>query len=104
MLSDVLRSRKVSAGDAASLAAFPVASDSSLTSVRELTAAESALSTEGGTSDGRFVAPTGAEVVELGPVNATIHKVNECVKVEDLELLSKIYERVTEILLADARR
>ncbi len=74
------------------------------TAVREVAGRESALSTEGGTSDGRFVAPTGAEVVELGPVNATIHKINECVRIEDLELLSKIYQRVIEILLVDGRR
>lgn len=52
------------------------------------------LSTTGGTSDGRFIAALCPEVVELGPVNATIHKVNECVAVSDLEPLSRIYERV----------
>jgi len=57
------------------------------------------LSTAGGTSDGRFIAPTGAQVVELGPVNATIHKVNECVKADDLETLSGIYEGILEKLL-----
>jgi succinyl-diaminopimelate desuccinylase len=55
--------------------------------------------TTGGTSDGRFIAPTGAEVVELGPVNATIHKINECVAVADLDTLSTIYERMLERLL-----
>lgn len=50
-----------------------------------------ALSTAGGTSDGRFIAPTGAQVIELGPVNATIHKVNECVRVDDLNTLTAIY-------------
>ena len=50
--------------------------------------------TGGGTSDGRFVAPTGAEVVEVGPLNQTIHKLNECVRVEDLDTLSAIYERI----------
>ncbi|MDA8621650.1 succinyl-diaminopimelate desuccinylase [Psychrosphaera sp.] len=49
------------------------------------------LSTSGGTSDGRFIAPTGAQVIELGPCNATIHKVNECVKMRDLELLTDMY-------------
>ncbi len=78
--------------------------DAVKTSVRELTGAESALSTEGGTSDGRFVAPTGAEVVELGPVNATIHKIDEHVRTEDLELLSRIYEKVMEILLVNRGR
>lgn len=57
------------------------------------------LSTAGGTSDGRFIAPTGAEVIELGPVNATIHKVNECVAAEDLLLLTDIYETILEQLL-----
>lgn len=52
------------------------------------------LSTSGGTSDGRFIAPTGAQVVELGPVNATIHKINECVLADDLPRLSQIYESV----------
>lgn len=52
------------------------------------------LSTAGGTSDGRFIAPTGAELVELGPVNATIHKVNECVRIADLDKLTDVYEAV----------
>ncbi len=58
------------------------------------------LSTAGGTSDGRFVAPTGAEVVEIGPVNATIHKIDECVRVADLEPLARIYLGVMQALLA----
>jgi len=58
------------------------------------------LSTSGGTSDGRFIAPTGAQVVELGPVNATIHKVNECVKISDIEQLADIYELSLINLLA----
>ncbi len=72
--------------------------------IRQITGCETELSTEGGTSDGRFIAPTGTEVVELGPVNATIHKIDECVRVEDLDLLSRIYERVMEILLVGGRR
>ncbi|HEY8540618.1 MAG TPA: succinyl-diaminopimelate desuccinylase [Steroidobacteraceae bacterium] len=59
------------------------------------------LSTTGGTSDGRFIAPTGAQVVELGVVNATIHKVNECVRVADIGTLSKIYERIMELMLIE---
>ncbi len=59
-----------------------------------------ALSTGGGTSDGRFIAPTGAEVVELGPVNASIHQVNEWVAVEDLAKLTEVYAAVLENLLA----
>ena len=58
------------------------------------------LSTAGGTSDGRFIAPTGAQVLELGPLNATIHQVDECVSVADLDLLSAMYERILENLLA----
>jgi succinyl-diaminopimelate desuccinylase len=50
------------------------------------------LETTGGTSDGRFIAPTGAQVVELGPCNATIHKVNECVSINDLNLLADMYQ------------
>ena len=60
---------------------------------------ETELSTSGGTSDGRFIAPTGAEVVELGPLNATIHQVNEHVGCEDLDNLSRIYEATLSNLL-----
>lgn len=58
------------------------------------------LSTTGGTSDGRFIAPTGAQVVELGVTNATIHKVNENVRVDDIVTLTGMYERVMELMLA----
>jgi succinyl-diaminopimelate desuccinylase len=64
------------------------------------TGLQTELSTAGGTSDGRFIAPTGAQVVELGPVNATIHQVDECVGVEELDRLSAIYRRILERLLA----
>ncbi|WP_017347718.1 succinyl-diaminopimelate desuccinylase [Pantoea sp. A4] len=57
------------------------------------------LLTTGGTSDGRFIARMGAQVVELGPVNATIHKINECVKAADLQTLSRMYQRIMEQLL-----
>ncbi|WP_299772885.1 succinyl-diaminopimelate desuccinylase [uncultured Pseudoteredinibacter sp.] len=57
------------------------------------------LSTAGGTSDGRFIAPTGAQVVELGPVNATIHKVDECVNAEDLDKLQDVYQGILKNLL-----
>ena len=73
--------------------------DATRRAIREATGTECELSTDGGTSDGRFIAPTGAEVVELGPRNATIHKVNECVAVEDLDTLSRIYEGVLRGLL-----
>jgi len=58
-------------------------------------------STSGGTSDGRFIAPHGTEVVELGPINRTIHQIDEHVAVRDLDVLSAIYERVLEELLGD---
>jgi succinyl-diaminopimelate desuccinylase len=58
------------------------------------------LSTGGGTSDGRFIAPMGAQVIELGVPNGTIHKVDECVRVEDIERLHRLYLRTLEILLA----
>lgn len=67
--------------------------------VADVTGLTPTLSTGGGTSDGRFIAPTGAEVVELGVVNASIHKVNEHVRVDDIETLSRIYTRVLELLL-----
>lgn len=76
--------------------------DAARAAIRDITGIEAELSTGGGTSDGRFIAPTGAEVVELGPLNATIHKVNECVGVEDLGRLSRIYRRLMELLLASA--
>lgn len=66
---------------------------------RELCGIEPEQSTGGGTSDGRFIAPLGAEVVELGPVNATIHKVDECVSVSDLEKLPGLYRAICERLL-----
>ncbi len=63
-------------------------------SVTEVTGIIPERSTAGGTSDGRFIAPTGTEVVELGPCNATIHKIDECVKIDDLDKLSQIYESI----------
>lgn len=59
--------------------------------IKTVTGRTATLSTSGGTSDGRFIAPTGAEVLELGPCNATIHQINECVSVEDLVNLADIY-------------
>jgi succinyl-diaminopimelate desuccinylase len=67
--------------------------------VHEATGLLPTLSTSGGTSDGRFIAPYGIDVVELGPINATIHKVNESVSVADLEALERIYFRIAELLL-----
>ncbi len=67
--------------------------------IRDITGQVTEFSTSGGTSDGRFIAPTGAQVVELGPPNATIHQVDENVNIDDLEKLSLIYERILEIML-----
>jgi len=69
--------------------------------IEEVCGYRPAINTAGGTSDGRFIAPTGAQVLELGPLNATIHKVNECVSVDDLDTLSRIYESLLEKLLLD---
>ena len=77
-----------------------VLTDAVSAAVREVTGRAPAFSTTGGTSDGRFIAPTGAQVVELGVANATIHKVNESVLVDDIEQLSRAYERLMEKLLA----
>lgn len=74
--------------------------DAMQAAVAAVTGGQAELSTAGGTSDGRFIAPTGAEVAELGPVNATIHKIDECVRVDDLPALSRIYKSVMERLLA----
>ena len=68
--------------------------------IKDICGFETELSTAGGTSDGRFIAPTGAQVVELGPLNATIHQVDECVAVKDLEILSDVYEKMLVNLLA----
>ncbi|QSX32052.1 succinyl-diaminopimelate desuccinylase [Shewanella avicenniae] len=73
--------------------------DATREAIFETTGVNTDAQTSGGTSDGRFIAPTGAQVIELGPVNATIHKVNECVSVADLELLAQCYQRILEKLL-----
>jgi succinyl-diaminopimelate desuccinylase len=67
--------------------------------IRTITGLETRLSTAGGTSDGRFIAPTGAQVVELGPISASIHKIDEHVRAEDLEILSRIYSAILARLL-----
>lgn len=76
--------------------------DATVASIRDITGLETELSTSGGTSDGRFIAPTGAQVVELGPINATIHKLNEQVLAADLPRLAAIYKRILERLLLQA--
>ncbi|MDN3518372.1 succinyl-diaminopimelate desuccinylase [Aquisalimonas lutea] len=88
-----------------SLSAQPFATESgpllraTVEAIRAETGRDAALSTGGGTSDGRFIAPTGAQVLELGPLNATIHQIDENVPVADLDTLSRIYERILEGLL-----
>lgn len=64
--------------------------------ISDKTGSRPKLSTDGGTSDGRFIAPYGVEVVELGPVNATIHQVNECVSLQDLQMLESVYFSICE--------
>ena len=73
--------------------------DAIVQSVSEHTGALPELSTGGGTSDGRFISPAGVDVVELGPVNASIHKVDEHVSVEDVVTLTGMYKRIMELLL-----
>ena len=67
--------------------------------IKTVTGVDAELSTTGGTSDGRFIVDVCPQVVEFGPVNATIHKVNECIALEDLETLPRIYGKVLEYLL-----
>jgi len=67
--------------------------------IYELTGSTTVLSTGGGTSDGRFIAPSGAQLIELGPINETIHKVNECVRIDDLDTLSLTYSKILENIL-----
>jgi succinyl-diaminopimelate desuccinylase len=73
--------------------------DAAKKSIYEITGIQTELSTAGGTSDGRFIAPTGSQVIELGPLNETIHKINEGVAIKDLDDLSLIYEKIMENLL-----
>jgi succinyl-diaminopimelate desuccinylase len=67
--------------------------------VAAVTGVEPQLSTGGGTSDGRFIAPSGTEVVEFGAVNQSIHKVNEHIRVDDIEPMKQVYRRVLETML-----
>jgi succinyl-diaminopimelate desuccinylase len=75
-------------------------SQAAVDAISAVTGAAPQLSTGGGTSDGRFIAPLGAQVVELGVTNATIHKVNECVRIEEIGLLHRMYRGVLDRLLA----
>lgn len=67
--------------------------------ILEITGLNTELSTSGGTSDGRFIAPSGAQVLELGPLNESIHKINENIKVNDINRLSEIYQKILQNLL-----
>jgi succinyl-diaminopimelate desuccinylase len=74
--------------------------DAVANAIKQVTGIETELSTSGGTSDGRFIADICPQVIELGPLNATIHKLNECVAVDDLDALSEIYYLTLVKLLA----
>ncbi|MBK7356079.1 succinyl-diaminopimelate desuccinylase [Propionivibrio sp.] len=74
--------------------------EASLRSIREITGVEAELSTTGGTSDGRFIANLCPQVIEIGPINASIHKIDECVEIASLAKLSAIYRRILEQLLS----
>ena len=75
--------------------------DATHAAIKTITGFETQDDTGGGTSDGRFIAPTGAQVLELGPLNESIHKINEHVAVADLEVLSAIYEQILVNLLVN---
>lgn len=75
--------------------------DATHAAIKTVTGFETVDDTGGGTSDGRFIAPTGAQVLELGPLNESIHKINEHVAVADLEILSAIYEQILVNLLVN---
>jgi succinyl-diaminopimelate desuccinylase len=76
-----------------------ILSDTTVRAVEDELKITPKLSTAGGTSDGRFIAPMGAQVIELGVINESIHKVNECVRVADIDALQRIYRRLLERLL-----
>lgn len=73
--------------------------DATCKAIKDTCGYDTELSTAGGTSDGRFIAPTGTQVIELGPLNATIHQINEHVNTDDLDTLSDVYEKILENLL-----
>jgi succinyl-diaminopimelate desuccinylase len=73
--------------------------DATCAAIRAVCGIDTELSTSGGTSDGRFIAPTGAQVLELGPVNASIHKIDENIDIDQLEQLTAIYREILARLL-----
>ncbi|WP_317931868.1 succinyl-diaminopimelate desuccinylase [Halioxenophilus sp. WMMB6] len=74
--------------------------NATVSAIKAVTGIETQLSTAGGTSDGRFIAPTGTQVIELGPINATIHQLDEHVSIADLDHISAVYEGILARLLA----
>jgi succinyl-diaminopimelate desuccinylase len=72
--------------------------------IRKVAGIETELSTTGGTSDGRFIADICPQVVECGPTNRTIHKINECIALDDLDILPRIYEQILVEVLGDPQR
>ncbi len=78
--------------------------DACVAVIQQQTKQHPELSTTGGTSDGRFIKPYGVEVIELGPVNATIHQINESVSLEDLDRLADLYYAIAEVLLGKANK
>ena len=73
--------------------------DAAQQAIKKITGIDTELSTAGGTSDGRFIAPTGAQVLELGPINESIHKINENIDFASIDVLSDIYEEMLTLLL-----
>ena len=73
--------------------------DATTRAIKEVTGVDTVLSTTGGTSDGRFIAVICPQIVEFGPTNASIHKIDECIRLDELEVLPKIYQRIIENLL-----
>jgi succinyl-diaminopimelate desuccinylase len=73
--------------------------EAAVASIKQVTGIDTELSTAGGTSDGRFIAPMGTQVVELGPINATIHQIDENTNVAELDVLTDIYQAVLQRLL-----
>ncbi len=71
-----------------------------LSAIKKITGLSATISTTGGTSDARFIAPLGAEIVEFGPCNRTIHQINECVSINDIEQLALIYEEILKKILS----
>ncbi|MCY4129451.1 MAG: succinyl-diaminopimelate desuccinylase [Gammaproteobacteria bacterium] len=81
-----------------------VLTDTVVSTIKEITGLDTEKSTAGGTSDARFIVPSGIETVEIGPVNATIHKINERIALSDLEPLAAVYQRIMEKVLIASKR